>query len=165
MRHGRPALLLWRALLVLGLAGTAAYALAPLSEAGRTRLFVAVAALAATAAAAGRRRGSDAERRAWLWTAVALAGFVAGALVVAEFPSATVEPFGASAGLVLLASCIPLALAAALLGADGEDDRRRAAWIDSTIVTAVAAVVAWDLLVAPALADDALGSGTRALTA
>src|SRR5438128_6768629 len=127
MRLRCPALLMWRALLVLGLAGAAAYALAPLSEGGKTRLFVVVAALAATAAAAGRRRGSRLERRACLWTAASLGGFVAGALVAAELPGAAAGPAGPAAGLVLLLSCVPLAFATGLLGSEGEDDRRRSA--------------------------------------
>jgi diguanylate cyclase (GGDEF)-like protein/PAS domain S-box-containing protein len=163
MRLGRPALLMWRALLVLGLAGTAAYAAAPLSEAGETRVFVAVAALAATAAAAGARRAVGPDRRAWLWTSGALGGFVAGALVASEFPTAKVGPLGPSADLVLLLSCVPLALAAGLLGSSGDNERRRSALLDALILSAVAAVVVWDLIVAPLLASASLGAGMKAV--
>jgi diguanylate cyclase (GGDEF)-like protein/PAS domain S-box-containing protein len=161
MLLGRPAFVMWRVLFVLGLAGTTAYAVAPLSEAGRTRVFVAVAALAATAAAAGRRRSADPDRRAWLWTSVALAGFAAGALFASQFPSAPAGPFGPAAGLVLLLSCAPLAVAAALLGSTGDDERRRWALLDALILSAVGTVVVWDLMVAPLLADHALGAGMK----
>ena len=156
---------MWRALLVLGLAGTAAYALAPLPEGGKTRLFVAVAAVAATAAATGRRRGSRLERRAWLWTAASLGGFVGGRSRRRPVPGAAAGPVGPAAGLVLLLSCVPLAFATGLLGSEGEGDRRRSAWVDATIVTAVAALIVWDLLVAPTLADATLGGGAKAVDA
>jgi diguanylate cyclase (GGDEF)-like protein/PAS domain S-box-containing protein len=163
MRLGRPALLLWRSLFVLGLAGTAAYAVAPLSEAGKTRVFVAVAALAATAAAAGHRRAAGPERRVWFWLSVALGGFAIGALVASQFPTAQVGPFGPAADLVLLLSCLPLALAAGLLGSIGDDEQRKWALLDALILTAVAGVVVWDLLVAPLLADAALDAGMKTM--
>ena len=161
MRFGRPAFLMWRVLFILGLAGTMSYAVAPLSEAGRARVFVALAALAATAAAAGRRRSANPDRRAWLWTSVALGGFAAGALVASRFSSAHAGPFGSAADLVLLLSCAPLALAAGLLGSTADDERRRWALLDALILSAVATVVVWDLMVAPLLADDALGAGMK----
>jgi diguanylate cyclase (GGDEF)-like protein/PAS domain S-box-containing protein len=152
---------MWRCLFAFGVAGTVSYAVAPLSGAGRARVFVAVAALAATAAAAGRRRSAEPDRRAWLWTSVALGGFAAGALVASQFPSAPAGPFGPAADLLFLLSCPPLALAAGLLGSTGDDERRRWALLDALILSSVAAVVVWDLMVAPLLADDALGAGMK----
>jgi len=146
MRHGRPALVMWRGFLALGLAGTVAYSLAPISPVDRTRLFVAVTVLATAVAAAGWRRARGSVRRAWLWTALALAGFLGGVVVQHRFPTLGAGPFHPAADLLFLLACVPLGAAALRLGAGGEVERRRSAWLDAGILTAVAAVVVWNVV-------------------
>ena len=148
-------------MLVLALIGTVATSCAPLATTERTAAFFAIAALAAVVAGAGWRQAGPASRGAWLATSLALAGFLAGILVERVFPQPNAGPFHPAAGLIFLLASIPLAVAAARLGALGEVERRRSAWLDAAILTAVAAVVVWDVVLERDVRDAALTPADR----
>ncbi len=157
MREGNPSLgRVWTALFALGVVATVAYTVMPHSPAGGAILFDAIVALAAVASVAGWLRAPVDERVAWLLTSVSLCGFLAGELLWEGFPTVGFGPFDSPSGAVFLLSCLPLAVAAVMLGSARDGDRDRSAWLDAGIVTAVAGVVLWAALMEPLARDPAI---------
>ena len=136
----------WAALLALGSAGTLVCAV-PRAPIGGPGLFLSVLGLALCASLAGWRGAPADEQRAWLFASLTLCAILAGNVVWWRFPTVGLGPFHAAADVVFLLACVPLAIAAALLGSARAGEQGRLAWIDAGILTAVSGVVAWDVFV------------------
>jgi diguanylate cyclase (GGDEF)-like protein/PAS domain S-box-containing protein len=151
----------WTALLALGVAATVAYSVVPRSPASELGLFDGIVALAVIASVFGWRRARANERVAWLCSSLALAGFLAGQLIWWQYPATGLGPFQSAADAFFLLSCLPFAIAAASLASAREPDRDRSAWLDAGILTAVAGVVSWYVLMEPHVRNPALGSVSK----
>ncbi len=98
------------------------------------------------------------ERRAWLFTSIALGGLLVGDLVGCLGVVAKLGPFSIVDDLIFLPSCLALAIAAALLGSARKGDRDRTALLDAAILTATIGVVAWSCVVQRYVGDPTLGT-------
>ena len=162
MREGTPSLnRVWAAMFALGVGATVAYEVVPHSSASELGLFDGVVALAAIASLYGWRRAPADEGLVWLCTSLSLCGFLAGELIWQGFPTLGLGPFDSVSDAFFLLSCLPLAIAAAVLGSAREGDRDRSAWLDAGIVTAVVGVLVWDALAEPLVRDPAIDTMTK----
>ena len=152
---------MWPGLFVLGLAATVGYSLVPATWAGRESLFACILALAIGASVSGRHHARAGERTAWLCTSIALGALLVGGLIGALEPAAAIGPFRAVDDLIFLPSLLALAVAAATLGAARKGDRDRMALLDAAILTAAAAVVAWNCVAERYIGDADLATTTR----
>ncbi len=112
---------------------------------------VLVSVVAASFAASRMPAGPG--RTAWSLAAVSLAGFLVAELIRWWFHLGGLDAFLTVADVVLLAAHAPLAAAALLLSRATRHRHDTGGWLDVTLLTLVAGLLLWTLVVQPALTE------------
>ena len=154
----------WSLWIALAGAVSVLYVVLPFSAASQMVAYNGVVLVAMFASWAGARRQRDSERSPWVWTTLAIAGFLVGELLWWGFGRAGMDPYPSVADAVFLVSYVPLAIAASRLARRSEAEPDRSAWIDAGILTAVCGLLVWKVLMEPYAADTSLSGIYRAVT-
>ena len=154
----------WLALLALGIAGATAYGLFLHSKPGAPAVFGAIVALALVASIRGRHRARPDERVPWLCTSVALAGFLAADAIWWRYSAGASQAIRLVDDGVMLASYVPLGLAALSIASSHERRTDHSSWLDAGILTALTGLIAWSVLVEPRLHGSKIATADRLAT-
>ncbi|HUK45326.1 MAG TPA: EAL domain-containing protein [Gaiellaceae bacterium] len=154
----------WWIFAALGASATAAYILLERSE-ERSALFTGVVALALVAAFRGRRRARVFERPAWLASGIALIFFLGGQLLWLWAPDSEYGLFIPASEALFLAGCLTLALATVAVALARGVGREGSVWAETAILTVVAGIAAWQLILSPTLTDGSLSTSQKLVAA
>jgi diguanylate cyclase (GGDEF)-like protein/PAS domain S-box-containing protein len=146
--------------LVLG----AVFVAAPYSTWSELLLYDVAALLMFVMALTGWRSSTGRDRRFPACVTLAIGAFLLGELVWWAFLSLGLDPYPSIADGAFLSGYVPLAAAAAVLVADGQSHRDRSSWLDAGILTAVAGLVVWRVLMEPHVGDPSVSGLYTAVT-
>jgi diguanylate cyclase (GGDEF)-like protein/PAS domain S-box-containing protein len=149
---------------IVALALGAVYTIAPYSMWSELIFYDLAVLIMFVVAFAGWRRSDDDARRFAGCVTLALGAFFIGEIIWWAFTAGGVDPFPSIADGAFLFGYLPLAAAAAVLAADGRRHRDRSAWLDAGILTAVAGLVVWQVLMEPHLGDPSVSGLYTAVT-
>jgi diguanylate cyclase (GGDEF)-like protein len=141
-----------------------AYTLVPVSAWSELILFDGAALMALVGALVGWRRSIGDDRRFPLAAALALGCFAVGELTWWTFTARGLDPFPSIADGAYLLGYLPVAGAAAVLASTGGKQRDKSAWLDAGILTAVAGLICWAVLLEPNVNDQSVSGIDRAVT-
>jgi diguanylate cyclase (GGDEF)-like protein/PAS domain S-box-containing protein len=130
-----------------------AYWIVPYSSIGELLIYDGVVLLSTIAAVIGWRRAPAAQRFGWGCVSAALVLFLLGELIWWGLSAAGQEPFPSVADASFLLGYVPLAIAAAALAAAWNREPDRSAWLDAGVLTAVAGIVIFNVLMEPYVHD------------
>jgi len=146
--------------MVLGVA----YVVVPPSGWSELLLYRSAVLIMVLAAWWGWRHSAAADRRFALLVTLALGAFLAGELIWWAYRVQGLDPYPSLADVAFLLGYLPLAAAAAALAAGGRHDRDRSRWLDAGILTAVAGLIVWQVLMEPHVGDPSVSFLDTAVT-
>ena len=141
------------AMLGVGMLAAVAYWLVPYSSEGELLIYDGVVLMSTIAAVVGWRRAPAAQRFGWGCVSAALALFLLGELIWWGLSAPARSRSPRSQTHAFLLGYVPLAIAAAALAAAWSREPDRSAWLDAGVLTAVAGIVIFNVLMEPYVHD------------
>jgi diguanylate cyclase (GGDEF)-like protein/PAS domain S-box-containing protein len=147
---GRP----WTTALVVGVVASVLYMALPYSPLSELVLYDGVVLLALVGTAVGyrRRRGTPQAAPA-AWVVVCFTLFLIGELVWWAYSALGADPFPSPADAAFMMGYGALAIAAAKFARTATRGRDRAAWLDAGVLTVVAGLILWQLILQHGVGD------------
>ena len=150
--------------LALGVVAALAYWIIPYSAAKELVIYDGLVLLATVASVLGCRRAPAGQRLGWACVSVSLALFLVGELTWWALSALGREPFPSIADAAFLLGYVPLAVAAAALATTWDRAPDQSAWLDAAILSAVAGLVIFDVLMEPYVHDPTSGALSKLVT-